>query len=112
MSDKSKLRGYEVTGVPRTVKDVVRAPAMGGGIMDSRMMYASGSEDLEYKGWKRIYLKSNDAAESHPRHLEFIKRFAEETMGQDRSPEVRIKKACRRRWAWQSQRVLLNYKIQ
>jgi hypothetical protein len=93
MSDKSKLRGYEVTGVPRTVKDVVRAPAMGGGIMDSRMMYASGSEDLEYKGWKRIYLKSNDAAESHPRHLEFIKRFAEETMGQDRSPEVRIKKA-------------------
>jgi hypothetical protein len=93
MSDKSKLRGYEVTGVPRTVKDVVRAPAMGGGIMDSRMMYASGSEDLEYKGWKRIYLKSNDAAESHPRHSEFIKRFAEETMGQDRSPEVRIKKA-------------------
>jgi hypothetical protein len=93
MGDKSKLRGYEVTGVPRTVKDVVRAPAMGGGIMDSRMMYASGSEDLEYKGWKRIYLKSNDAAESHPRHLEFIKRFAEETMGQDRSPEVRIKKA-------------------
>jgi hypothetical protein len=93
MGDKSKLRGYEVTGIPRTVKDVVRAPAMGGGIMDSRMMYASGSEDLEYKGWKRIYLKSNDAAESHPRHLEFIKRFAEETMGQDRSPEVRIKKA-------------------
>jgi hypothetical protein len=93
MGDKSKLRGYEVTGVPRTVKDVVRAPAMGGGIMDSRMMYASGSEDLEYKGWKRIYLKSNDAAESHPRHSEFIKRFAEETMGQDRSPEVRIKKA-------------------
>jgi hypothetical protein len=93
MGDKSKLRGYEVTGVPKTVKDVVRAPAMGGGIMDSRMMYASGSEDLEYKGWKRIYLKSNDAAESHPRHSEFIKRFAEETMGQDRSPEVRIKKA-------------------
>jgi hypothetical protein len=93
MGDKSKLRGYEVTGVPRTVKDVVRAPAMGGGIMDSRMMYASGSEDLEYKGWKKIYLKSNDAAESHPRHSEFIKRFAEETMGQDRSPEVRIKKA-------------------
>jgi hypothetical protein len=93
MGDKSKLRGYEVTGVPRTARDVVRAPAMGGGIMDSRMMYASGSEDLEYKGWKRIYLKSNDAAESHPRHSEFIKRFAEETMGQDRSPEVRIKKA-------------------
>jgi hypothetical protein len=93
MGDKSKLRGYEVTGVPRTARDVVRAPVMGGGIMDSRMMYASGSEDLEYKGWKRIYLKSNDAAESHPRHSEFIKRFAEETMGQDRSPEVRIKKA-------------------
>jgi hypothetical protein len=93
MGDKSKLKGYEVTGVPRTARDVVRAPAMGGGIMDSRMMYASGSEDLEYKGWKRIYLKSNDAAESHPRHSEFIKRFAEETMGQDRSPEVRIKKA-------------------
>jgi hypothetical protein len=93
MGDKSKLRGYEVTGVPRTTRDVVRAPVMGGGIMDSRMMYASGSEDLEYKGWKRIYLKSNDAAESHPRHSEFIKRFAEETMGQDRSPEVRIKKA-------------------
>ena len=93
MGDKSKLRGYEVTGVPRSARDVVRAPVMGGGIMDSRMMYASGSEDLEYKGWKKIYLKSNDAAESHPRHLEFIKRFAEETMGQDRSPEVRIKKA-------------------
>jgi hypothetical protein len=93
MSDKSKLRGYEVTGVPRTVKDVVRAPAMGGGIMNTRMGYGSGSEDLEYKGWKKIYLKSNDAAESHPRHSEFIKRFAEETMGQDRSPEVRIKKA-------------------
>jgi len=93
MGDKSKLRGYEVTGIPRTVKDVVRAPAMGGGIMDSRMGYASGSEDLEYKGWKKIFLKSNDAAESHPRHSEFIKRFAEETMGQDRSPEVRIKKA-------------------
>jgi hypothetical protein len=93
MGDKSKLRGYEVTGVPRTVKDVVRAPAMGGGIMNTRMGYGSGSEDLEYKGWKKIYLKSNDAAESHPRHSEFIKRFAEETMGQDRSPEVRIKKA-------------------
>ena len=52
-----------------------------------------GNDDLEYKGWKKIFLKSNDAAESHPRHSEFIKRFAEETMGQDRSPEVRIKKA-------------------
>jgi hypothetical protein len=38
MGDKSKLRGYEVTGVPKTVKDVVRAPAMGGGIMNTRMM--------------------------------------------------------------------------
>jgi hypothetical protein len=38
MGDKSKLRGYEVTGVPRTARDVVRAPVMGGGIMDSRMM--------------------------------------------------------------------------
>jgi hypothetical protein len=93
MGDKSKLRGYEVTGVPRTARDVVRAPVMGGGIMNTRMGYNSGSEDLEYKGWKKIYLKSNDAAESHPRHSEFIKRFAEETMGQDRSPEVRIKKA-------------------
>jgi hypothetical protein len=52
-----------------------------------------GNDDLEYKGWKKIFLKSNDAAESHPRHSEFIKRFAEETMGQDRSPEVTIKKA-------------------
>jgi hypothetical protein len=92
-ADKSKLRGYEVTGVPRSARDVVRAPVMGGGIMNTRMGYGSGSEDLEYKGWKKIYLKSNDAAESHPRHSEFIKRFAEETMGQDRSPEVRIKKA-------------------
>jgi hypothetical protein len=66
---------------------------MGGGIMNTRMGYNSGSEDLEYKGWKKTFLKSNDAAESHPRHSEFIKRFAEETMGQDRSPEVRIKKA-------------------
>ena len=93
MRDKSKLRGYEVTGVPRTARDVVRAPVMDGGIMNTRMGYSSGSEDLEYKGWKKIFLKSNDAAESHPRHSEFIKRFAEETMGQDRSPEVRIKKA-------------------
>jgi hypothetical protein len=92
-ADKSKLKGYEVIGVPRTARDVVRAPVMGGGIMNTRMGYGSGSEDLEYKGWKKIYLKSNDAAESHPRHSEFIKRFAEETMGQDRSPEVRIKKA-------------------
>ena len=92
-ADKSKLRGYEVTGVPRTARDVVRAPVMGGGIMNTRMGYNSGSEDLEYKGWKKTFLKSNDAAESHPRHSEFIKRFAEETMGQDRSPEVRIKKA-------------------
>jgi hypothetical protein len=92
-ADKSKLRGYEVTGVPRSARDVVRAPVMGGGIMNTRMGYGSGSEDLEYKGWKKIFLKSNDAAESHPRHSEFIKRFAEETMGQDRSPEVRIKKA-------------------
>jgi hypothetical protein len=92
-ADKSKLRGYEVTGVPRSARDVVRAPVMGGGIMNTRMGYSSGSEDLEYKGWKKIFLKSNDAAESHPRHSEFIKRFAEETMGQDRSPEVRIKKA-------------------
>jgi hypothetical protein len=52
-----------------------------------------GNDDLEYKGWKKIFLKSNDAAESHPRHSEFIKRFAEETMGKDRSPEVTIKKA-------------------
>jgi hypothetical protein len=52
-----------------------------------------GNDDLEYKGWKKIFLKSNDAAESHPRHSEFIKRFAEETMGQDRSPKVTIKKA-------------------
>jgi hypothetical protein len=41
MGDKSKLKGYEVTGVPRSARDVVRAPVMGGGIMDSRMMYAS-----------------------------------------------------------------------
>jgi hypothetical protein len=32
-----------------------------------------GNDDLEYKGWKKIFLKSNDAAESHPRHSEFIK---------------------------------------
>jgi hypothetical protein len=37
MGDKSKLRGYEVTGVPRTARDVVRAPVMGGGIMNTRM---------------------------------------------------------------------------
>jgi len=92
-ADKSKLRGYKLTNVPVTARDVVRAPVMGGGIMNTRMGYGSGSEDLEYKGWKKIFLKSNDAAESHPRHSEFIKRFAEETMGQDRSPEVRIKKA-------------------
>jgi hypothetical protein len=88
----SELRGYRVARTP-TLTDIVRQPVMGGGIMNTRMGYNSGSEDLEYKGWKRIYLKSNDAAESHPRHSEFIKRFAEETMGQDRSPEVRIKKA-------------------
>jgi hypothetical protein len=46
MGDKSKLRGYEVTGVPRTARDVVRAPVMGGGIMNTRMGYNSGSEDL------------------------------------------------------------------
>jgi hypothetical protein len=40
MGDKSKLRGYEVTGVPRTARDVVRAPVMGGGIMNTRMGYA------------------------------------------------------------------------
>ena len=28
--DKSKLKGYEVVGVPRTARDVVRAPVMGG----------------------------------------------------------------------------------
>jgi hypothetical protein len=39
MGDKSKLKGYEVTGVPRTARDVVRAPVMGGGIMNTRMMY-------------------------------------------------------------------------
>ena len=88
----SELRGYRVARTP-TLTDIVRQPVMGGGIMNTRMGYNSGSEDLEYKGWKKIFLKSNDAAESHPRHSEFIKRFAEETMGQDRSPEVRIKKA-------------------
>jgi hypothetical protein len=92
-ADKSNLEGYKLTNVPVTARDVVRAPAMGGGIMNSRMGYASGSDDLQYKGWKNIYLKSSDAAEVHPRHKEFMKRFAEETMGQDRSPEVRIKKA-------------------
>jgi hypothetical protein len=30
---------------------------MGGGIMNTRMGYYSGSEDLEYKGWKKIYFK-------------------------------------------------------
>ena len=90
--DPSSLASIKVSG-PRTAADVVRAPVMDGGIMNTRMGYGSGSEDLEYKGWKKIFLKSNDAAESHPRHSEFIKRFAEETMGQDRSPEVRIKKA-------------------
>jgi hypothetical protein len=93
MGDRSKLRGYDLTNVPVTARDVVRAPVMGGGIMNSRMGYASGSDDLQYKGWKKTYLKSSDAAEVHPRHKEFMKRFAEETMGQDRSPEVRIKKA-------------------
>ena len=41
--DKSKLKGYEVTGVPRTARDVVRAPVMGGGIMNTRKGYNMGS---------------------------------------------------------------------
>ena len=41
--DKSKLKGYEVTGVPRTARDVVRAPVMGGGIMNNRKGYNMGS---------------------------------------------------------------------
>ena len=42
-ADKSKLKGYEVTGVPRTARDVVRAPVMGGGIMNTRKGYNMGS---------------------------------------------------------------------
>jgi hypothetical protein len=42
-ADKSKLRGYEVTGVPRSARDVVRAPVMGGGIMNTRRGYNMGS---------------------------------------------------------------------
>jgi hypothetical protein len=41
-ADKSKLKGYEVTGVPRTARDVVRAPVMGGGIMNTRRGYNMG----------------------------------------------------------------------
>ena len=38
--------------------------------------YAEGGEvnlekDPEYKGWKKIYMMSPDAAESHPKHTEF-----------------------------------------
>jgi len=38
--------------------------------------YAEGGEvnlekDPEYKGWKKIYMMSPDAAESHPKHKEF-----------------------------------------
>ena len=38
--------------------------------------YAKGGEvnlekDPEYKGWKKIYMMSPDAAESHPKHTEF-----------------------------------------
>jgi hypothetical protein len=42
-ADKSKLKGYEVTGVPRSARDVVRAPVMGGGIMNTRKGYNMGS---------------------------------------------------------------------
>jgi hypothetical protein len=59
-----------------------------------RVKYAGGgNEDLEYLGWKKMYLENEDAASIHPKHGKFIKRFAEETMGQDRSPEVTVNKA-------------------
>jgi hypothetical protein len=59
-----------------------------------RVKYAGGgNEDLEYLGWKKMYLENEDAASIHPKHGEFMKRFAEETMGQDRSPEITVNKA-------------------
>ena len=35
-------------------------------------------DDMEYKGWLKIYNKSPDAAESHPKHTQFLARYKKE----------------------------------
>ena len=35
-------------------------------------------DDLEYKGWLKIYKKSPDAAESHAKHKQFLARYKKE----------------------------------
>ena len=39
---------------------------------------SSSKDDLEYKGWLKIYKKSPDAAESHAKHKQFLARYKKE----------------------------------
>ena len=39
---------------------------------------SNSKDDLEYKGWLKIYKKSPDAAESHAKHKQFLARYKKE----------------------------------
>ena len=34
--------------------------------------------DFDYKGWKNVYRYNEEAAEQHPKHNEYLKRFKQE----------------------------------
>ena len=48
------------------------------GTVHGKVKESSSKDDLEYKGWLKIYKKSPDAAESHAKHKQFLARYKKE----------------------------------
>ena len=82
----AKAKGDELALVPVQDKEkVVTSRTTDGKIKKFKMSKKSGltpvkeeKHDMEYKGWLKIYNKSPDAAESHPKHTQFLARYKKE----------------------------------
>ena len=82
----ANAKGDELAMVPVDDKEkVVTSRTTDGKMKKFKMSKKSGlkpveesKDDMEYKGWLKIYNKSPDAAESHPKHTQFLARYKKE----------------------------------
>ena len=82
----ANAKGDELALVPVQDKEkVVTSRTTDGKMKKFKMSKKSGltpvkeeKHDMEYKGWLKIYNKSPDAAESHPKHTQFLARYKKE----------------------------------
>ena len=82
----AKAKGDELAMVPVDDKEkIVTSRTTDGKMKKFKMSKKTGltpveesKDDLEYKGWLKIYKKSPDAAESHAKHKQFLARYKKE----------------------------------